>query len=213
MSVWDSLKVVIVRLRDEQPGSLTSFPDPRHDTERRPPFRIGLAAWATDAAQELHSRFGDDVALTVGSLPYPSGAARPRPAESAEPTVDPGLLRIEPSAPLSVRSGHTARAELTLTNRGESQLTVSSNGALTAVVLDPADGRVVGGFSGAQTMRLVTAFVPAGGTTTVPLLIGTASVDPALGYAVPPGDWAVRAPIVVSGQRLTTPVFPLTITD
>lgn len=98
MSVWDSLKVDLVRLLDEQPGALTGYPDPRVDTNRRPPFHIDLAAWATSEK--------------------------------------------------------------------------------------------------------------------IPLLVGTASIDPALGYTVPPGDWAVRATLrMADGTQLSTPLLPLTVID
>ena len=69
MSVWDQLKVALLNL--EGSGALASYPDPSVDEGRQPPFVIRLAPWATDAAEELHQRFGDDVELVVGLLHYP----------------------------------------------------------------------------------------------------------------------------------------------
>lgn len=223
VSVWDSLKIAVVRLLDEQPRALTSYPDPRVDRDRRPPFSIGLAAWATDAARELHDRFGGDVTLTVGALPYPPNNDQQVPARSVldappdtvldTPVVDPARIGIDPSEPLSVRTGRTHRQELLLTNRTESLVTISSNGNLTAVILDPVTHRVVGGFAGAQTLALISFGILPGATRTIPLLVGTASFDPAQGYAVPTGEWAVQAPITINGDRMNTPILPLTVTD
>ena|SRR5215472_7288390 len=81
MAAWDELKVVLVRLQDEQPGVLMSYPMPEVDKGRVPPFMIWLAPWGAATAAELHRQFGDDVKLKVGALPYPLGAPpRPRPA-------------------------------------------------------------------------------------------------------------------------------------
>lgn len=47
--------------------------------------------------------------------------------------------------------------------------------------------------------------------------LATASFDPRLGYAVPPGEWGLRAVLVLgpdpeNAPRRRTPVLPLTIT-
>ena len=54
MAVWDELKVVLVRLRDQQPGTLMQYPMPDVDEGGQPPFTIGLAPWAAATAEELH---------------------------------------------------------------------------------------------------------------------------------------------------------------
>ena len=43
MAVWDDLKRVIARLRDEQPTRLLWYPDPSSDTGRQAPFELSLA--------------------------------------------------------------------------------------------------------------------------------------------------------------------------
>jgi hypothetical protein len=52
MTVWDDLKVILIRLRDQQPGALRMSPTPEVDEGRQPPFAIHLAAWAVDAAED-----------------------------------------------------------------------------------------------------------------------------------------------------------------
>jgi len=79
MVVWDDLKVVLARLRGQQPGTLIGYPDPQGARRRQPPFRIELAPWAATTAEELHRQFGDNVDLTVGALPYPPGRQLRRP--------------------------------------------------------------------------------------------------------------------------------------
>jgi hypothetical protein len=91
MMVWDELKTVLARLRDEQPGALTLYPMPDVDQDRKPPFRIHLAPWAAATAGQLHQQFGGNVDLTVGALPYPPGRQPRHPPSAGEPAdlLDP----------------------------------------------------------------------------------------------------------------------------
>jgi hypothetical protein len=69
MAEWNEVWAVLARLRDERPGPLMQWPDPSY--QHSPPFRIKLAASSRSIAEDLHRRFGDDVLLTVGFLPFP----------------------------------------------------------------------------------------------------------------------------------------------
>ena len=76
---------------------------------------------------------------------------------------------------------------------------------------------MVGGYSGAQTLPLKFFLAAPGGSARIPLLIGTASVTPRLGYTVPPGEWGIQATLKLgpdprSPSRRRTPILPLTIT-
>jgi hypothetical protein len=75
---------------------------------------------------------------------------------------------------------------------------------------------VVGGFTGAQVAPLKMVRIPLRQTERVPLLIGTASFTPRLGYAVPPGEWGIQATLTFGRDRISpsrrTPAMPLTIT-
>src|SRR5262245_56503464 len=209
------------RLNDEQPGALTSYPDPDSDEGRQPPFAITLAPWAVLLAAELDDQFGDDVDLTVGALAYPPSRPQAQPPrgwrlEQTAELLDPDRAIVELDGPASVRSGYTLRHGLLLRNLSSGDLQVPTNGQITAVVVDPDTGHVVGGFAGAQTLPLVIFEIGAGRTRRIPLLIGTASFVPELGYAVPPGRWGVQATLSLgqdpdAAQR-RTPVLPLTVT-
>lgn len=119
--------------------------------------------------------------------------------------------------PAIVQSGATLRYGLLVRNLTSRVLPIATNGNVTAVVLDPQTRQVVGGFAGAQIMPLIMFRVAPGNTERIPLLIGTASFRPDLGYTVPPGSWGIQVPLDLewdpyARERRRTPVFPLTIT-
>ena len=219
MAVWDELKVVLARLRDEQPGALMLYPMPEEAEGRQPPFVIRLAPWAAATAAELHQQFGDDVELTVGALPYPPGRQPPHPpaAGPAPDLLDPHEIAAEPDGPAVVGSGHNLLHGLLLRNLTGRELQLATNGQVTAVVVDPDTGEVVGGFSGFENRPLIMFNVAPGQTGRIPLLIGTASCTPRLGYAIPPGGWGIYATLTLGpptrdSPRRRTPILPLTIT-
>jgi hypothetical protein len=221
MAVWDELRQALGHLMREEPGTLLEFPDP--DGERgQPPFQIRLAPPTLAAAEDLHRRFGGDVLLTVGYLPYPPDR-QPDPVLSrlsrqlpGEP-LDPRETDIQLDGPATVRSGQTLHHGLLVGNLTDRELAIATNGQVTAAVVDPQTGLVVGGFAGAQTLVRIDFHVVPGATERIPLLIGTASVVADLGYTVPPGMWGIEVPLDLRRDEYTqesrrTPVLPLTIT-
>jgi hypothetical protein len=217
MAVWDELKVVLVRLRDEQPSALLGYPMPEVDEGRRPPFNIRLAAWATTVAKDLHEQFGPDVDLTVGAMPYPSGRQPPRrPARHEPPALlDPQELTAELEGPAIVVSGESLGHGLLLTNLTGQQIQIETNGYVTADVVDPQTGEVIGGSSMPQLLPLIVFRVEPGQTQRIPLLIATDSMTPRLGYTIPAGTWGLQVPLTLGGHdapRRRTPILPLTIT-
>jgi len=218
MAVWDDLKRVIARLSEEQPDALLGYPDPNSDEGRQPPFEIYFAPWAASTAADLVDQFGDDVDLTVGALPFPpSRPHKPRPEapQRAEP-LDPGQATVELDGPAVVRSGHTLRHGILLSNHSTDDLQVATNGQLTAVVVDPETEQVLGGFAGPQLLPLIVFSIAPGATERIPLLIGTSSFELDLGYTVPAGRWGIEAILTLSlnrdSPRRRTPILPLTIT-
>jgi hypothetical protein len=55
-----------------------------------------------------------------------------------------------------------------------------------------------------------------GTTQRIPLLIGTASSSPRLGYTIPPGNWGIQVTLELGDPPNScyrrTPVLPLTVT-
>lgn len=216
-ATWDELKIILARLQDVSPGPLSSWPDPLDDTDRAPPFQIRLEPWAVDLAGELHARFGADVELTVGALRYPQRTLAGSPAgwpQAPPPEADPAEIEIALDGPLRIRSGHLARRSLLVGNRGSRELQIETSGELIPVVVDPASGQPVGGYSDAVHAMSMTFTVAPGATKRIPLLVSTASFVPELGYAVPPGEWGIQAELApAAGTAVRTPVLPLTITS
>ena len=122
---------------------------------------------------------------------------------------------MELDGPAVVRSGATLLHHLTVRNLTGSELQIATNGQVTAAVVDPHTGEVVGGYSGAQSMPLKVFRAAPGGSTRIPLLIGTASVTPRLGYVVPAGEWGIQATLTLGpdprSPRRRTPILPLTV--
>lgn len=220
VSTWDELRMILTRLRDEQPGALQAFPNPSRQDGQPPPYQITLAPTAVAVAEELHTRFGHSVELTVGALPYPPGRPPRWPPITEPPAqpLSPQQATVELDGPAVVRTGHTLRHALLLHNLSGGHLEIpTTNGQLTTAVVDPATGAVVGGFAGAQALALITYRVAPGQTGQIPLLTGTASFTPRLGYAVPAGSWGLQATLTLGkdprdAPRRRTPVLPLTIT-
>jgi hypothetical protein len=219
VAVWDELKVILVRLRDQEPSPLKGYPMPELDEGRRPPFTIRLSSWATGPAEELHRQFGDGVDLTVGALPYPPGRQPPRSPARGQPAelLDPHVVAVELDGPAVVRSGETLQQGLVLRNLTAQELQIATNGQVTATVVDLETGEAVGGCSIAQRLARVTFLVAPAQTERIPLLIGTDSFTPRLGYTVPAGEWGIQAALTLGlggpgSSRRQTPILPLTIT-
>jgi hypothetical protein len=131
--------------------------------------------------------------------------------------LSPDEVTAALDSPAVVRSGHTLRHGLLLTSHAETELQVATNGHVTAVVVDPRTGQVAGGFSGAQILPLMIFTLAPERPCRIPLVIGTASFIPELGYAVPPGDWAIRVTLNIGpgpghAREMKTPPLPVTIT-
>jgi hypothetical protein len=127
---------------------------------------------------------------------------------------DPDRHRYLPSAVPDRRFGDTTTHHLLVTNLTGADVGIETNGHLTATIVDPDTGVSVGGYAGAKRLPLVTFTAAPATTVRIPLLVGTASYRPALGYTVPPGTWWLTAPIrLADGRHLTTPPLAVTSTD
>lgn len=219
LSAWEQLRLDLAKLRDQRPDVLQMYPTPEPGYQR-PPVRIHLdtSAPAVIAAAELHERYGAFVALSIGALPYPPDPDRARTpraqtTQTQRRLADPDEMVLELDGPLSIRSGQTATHSLLLHNTSDRSITVHTNGSLTAQITDPATGATVGGFTGMQIQPLVTFTADPGQTVNIPLLVGTASFTPDLGYTIPPGTWQLTVPMNLKDRRkLITPPMEFTVT-
>jgi hypothetical protein len=180
---------------------------------------IGLRADGERVAMQLHERYGGAVDVTVGFLHFPecvfpdSGGPFVADAQSSRSPL-PDELHVTVDNALEVRSGANLLTTIRLRNDGGQDVVVSTNGQLTARVVDPETGETVGKFSGAQRLPLIRFRAPAGESVEIPLLIGTASTTPRLGYAVPPGLWAIDVLLgLESRESFRSPLLPLVVVD
>ena len=200
------------RLFEESPGALVVGPNP--DSERRePPIHIQLAAWATDIAATLNAKYGSLLDLYVGAMTFPARQlwlSEDLPQVRGAP-AEPAGLDVEALSPLSVRTGRYTHEDVLVTNRTAHEQVLLTNGSLTSAVTDNS-GTIVGLYVGPHNARRVGFAIEPHQSRPVPVLIGTASMVPDLGYAVPPGQWGlVIALHTDSGNMLSAPL-KITIT-
>lgn len=209
---WESLRVELRRLFEESPGAVVSGPHPDSErSERR--VHIELAAWAGDIAAALDAKYGDLVELKVGAMSFPAGELWMGESwyqPPGEPAVSVGL-EVGALSPLSVRSGRFVRTDVLVTNRASYRHLLSTNGDLFSAVID-SSGNVVGAYVGPHTLAQVEFQIEPQQSRSVPVLIGTASVVPELGYAIPPGRWGLVVELQTANGNMLSAPLELTIT-
>ena len=164
--------------------------------------QVCLKAWAAEVAADLHRRF-PALDLVVGFMRYPERVLEYQVDYNAHYSGAPGLdpqIEVALDGPLRVGSGHTGHHRVVMTNHTSEPVTVWTNGQITAHVVEPVTGKIVGASPAPQTAQGVAFDADPHETIVVPLLIGTASLDPRLGYSVPPGTWQLQAIVKLRGQ-------------
>jgi hypothetical protein len=211
MEMAEELADLLDRLKNDPSNPLRGFSPPRRN---KPPFPIRLAAWATEIAADLDNRYGDFVVLEVGHLNYPAGTRSSiRPRADRPPLIDALDVSVATVEDLEVRSGYNLRSTILIQNSGQDPLVIATNGVVQSVIVEPASGEVVGSFAGAQPLPLVRFRADPGQAISAPVLIGSASLRPELGYSVPPGLWGVEAILKIEGVgRYRTRQLPIAIT-
>ena len=167
-------------------------------------------------AQALLTEYGAFVSLRVGALPYPlpvgAGPADTNWWDHERTRADVAEMRFALDGPLIIRRGETVLHDLLVTNIGSRRLGFGTNGKIIGKIVDPESGQSVGGFCGPQPMPYVEFTAAPSQTVRIPLLVGTASFRPELGYAIPPGRWHAVAPLdLVDGRHLISAALDLTV--
>lgn len=197
------LRAVVDELRAMQPSPLLGTSS----------NAVRLWAWAEDVAADLHSRL-PDLKIVVGYLRYPERLPE-RPLDfdahyAQIPSLDPTRARVALDGPLAVSCGHDGHHRLNVTNLSDAPMVAWTNGSITAHVIDPSTGSVVGISTMAQVALGVAYRAEPGDSVAIPMIVGTASVNPELGYAVPAGTWDLRPTISLVSDEPGPPSEHLT---
>ncbi|WP_328998796.1 hypothetical protein OHA18_30645 [Kribbella sp. NBC_00709] len=210
MAGWESLRVDLRRLRDESPGALVVLPNPDSERHERR-FRIELAAWATDIAATLKAKYGDVVDLRVGAMAFPTRQVWVSEHARRLTGAPAARLDVHAVSPLSVRSGWFAHRDVLVTNHADQMQVLLTSGDLGSAVVD-SSGKVVGRYVGPRALPRVEFPIEPHQSRTVPVLIGTASLVPDLGYAVPPGQWGLVIALQTDVGNMVSAPLEITIT-
>jgi hypothetical protein len=162
---------------------------------------VALRANGEAMARQIVERYGDAVRVTVGLLSYPD-----RTRADGLTTCAPAVATLRVDTPLRgtlalvtsiVSSGADFKTKVRVTNRGARDFDFQSGSPATALVFAPGGGEAIGTFTGG--IGGVGAGQVLGPLETIDIDVvgGTASCDPALGYALPPGQYDVRAVVDV----------------
>ncbi len=162
---------------------------------------VALRANVEGMARQIVEQYGDAVHVTVGLLSYPD---RARADGGTRCGPDPGTLRLD--TPLrgtlvlessSVSSGADFDAKVRVANLGTTDFDFQSGATATALIFAPGESEAIGTFTGAIGDVGLGQVLGPRDSIDIDVLGGTASCDPALGYALPSGAYEVRAVIDV----------------
>jgi hypothetical protein len=170
-------------------------------------LHLNLRADGEDVAAEVHAAYGELAEIVVGMLPYPDrfgGPPRCAP-ETGERASDAPLhvalvLDTDP-----VASGADFHGEVIITNTDSAPFDFQSGPTQTAVVYLPGAATPSGFFTGGMDAIGFGARLAPAEAVTLDVIGGTASCDPVLGYALPPGSYEVRVRVHVQTMHDNAP--------
>ena len=183
---------------------------------------VELRADGAGLAAELTQRYGDLLTIRVGLFAYPlDPATKPRrgacqPLSDTAAGVGQWAVTLTVPTPTLV-SGTDAELTARVTNTTDRPLVLVTGSALFAYVVRAGTRQVVGVSIGGMKLVGVQHTVEPGAAFDIPVQVGTASCDAALGFALPPGNYEVVAVLPQSGPdgaqlSLLSAPAPLTIT-
>ena len=158
---------------------------------------VGLRADGEPIAEQIRARYGDLVTIQVGLQAYPPGRVpAPDCATRARPIVaDPRFAATLRLASSSVRSGEDFKATASVTNRSAAAAEFESGDPMTAFIYRAGTDQIVGAYDGGIGGVGAGGTLAPGESIDIGVLGGTASCLAELGYALPPGEYDVRAAI------------------
>jgi hypothetical protein len=170
-------------------------------------IHVNLRADGEDVAAKVHAAYGELAEIVVGMLPYPDRFGGPPLCEPAADVL-PSLAPLDVDLGLdsdSVASGADFHGDVIITNTDTLPFDFQSGPTQTAVVYLPGATTPSGFFTGGMDAMGFGARLAPGESVTLDVVGGTASCDPALGYALPPGSYEVRVRVLVQTQHDNAP--------
>jgi hypothetical protein len=160
---------------------------------------VTLRADGERAAAEIAATYGALVDIRVGIFHYPDRAV-PEGFSCADLVPKVVALPLRGTVILEsgeVRSGADFHGSVTVTNVGAQAFDFESGEPHVARVYAPATNLPIGTYSGGIGGVGRGELLQPGATISMDIIGGTASCDPAVGYAVPPGLAQVVVPVEV----------------
>ena len=164
---------------------------------------VQLRPDSESVARDLVARYGDNVSITLGNLPYPastggtSGAVEACAADLSGPTDMNGLRADLTFTDPTVHSGQDIDGTITVTNVGSEPATYQSGSPLVGWIVQPGTTNIVASYTGGIAGVGLGGTLAPGESSEIPVLVGTASCEPSVGYTLPPGQYEVLVPVVV----------------
>ena len=158
---------------------------------------VQLRADGLSIADQIHAMYGDLLTIQVGLLPYPdpTSAGSVCSALVRDVISDTPLRAVARLDSAQVVTGQDFGGTVTITNTGPDVVEFESGDPMTALVYRRGSDAVVGTYDGGIGGVGTGGTLQAGGTIDIDVLGGTASCEPSLGYALPPGLYDVRVTV------------------
>jgi hypothetical protein len=184
-------------------------------------IHVTLRADGEPFAAEILEAYGDLVEITVGMLPYPNRFAGPAGCGGEALAVSDAPLELVVDLEAdAIKPGADFHGTVEIANTGPAPFDFQSGPTQTAAVYLPGADSPVGFFTGGMDAIGYGATIEPGASITLDVIGGTASCDPGLGWALPPGAYEVRVHVAVytmvdNGPTevayVVSPPVPLTI--
>lgn len=160
------------------------------------PFLVRLRADQEKYAAALNDKYGQSIRIRLGLFGYPLNSGEilsPSPCAllADTRTEESGLKASVTLSSAVINAGGDLRGTLTITNVGIEPVSFNGGEPRTGLIVRPGTTEVVGIYDGEIAGVGITATLAPGESKELEMLVGTASCDASVGFAVPPGDYEV----------------------
>jgi hypothetical protein len=174
---------------------------------------ISLRADGEATARELVERYGEKVAITVGTKPYPGGSTAPTGWYVETPIADACARTSFREAPIAgleitpvpdsttIRAGEDIHGEVRIVNHGPAPVNLEGDNPVTAVVVERGTRNIVAVFNGGIGGTGWGAALAPGDGAVDSFLGATGDCRPNANFALPPGEYGLVVPFGLGYDR------------